>query len=56
MPLPAGRHAWLQVLRGSVEFNGVALWPPATARPSARSGSGRFGPQGPSEVLLFDLA
>lgn len=63
-PIPAGRHAWLQVARGSVVLNGLrdgqatgiqlkagdgaALSSESEVRVEARESS--------SEVLLFDLA
>lgn len=53
--LPAGRHAWLQVLRGSVDLNGQTL---ATSDGAAVSGVTELAIRGRelSEVLLFDLA
>jgi redox-sensitive bicupin YhaK (pirin superfamily) len=53
--LSAGRHAWLQVLRGAVELNGTAL---ATSDGAAISGETRLNvtATAPAEVLLFDLA
>ena len=52
--LPVNRHAWLQVLRGSVDLNGFAL--------SAGDGAAisdelalKVRARGPAEVLLFDL-
>lgn len=55
--LVAGRHAWLQVARGAVTLNGVALKAGDGAAVSDEraleiSGAG----SGDSEVLLFDLA
>jgi redox-sensitive bicupin YhaK (pirin superfamily) len=53
--LPAGRHAWLQVLRGSVALNGVPL---ATSDGAAVSGesSVTIQPDHDAEIMLFDLA
>jgi redox-sensitive bicupin YhaK (pirin superfamily) len=50
-----GRHAWLQVLRGSVEVNGELL---ATSDGAAVSGEPelRIRATGDAEVMLFDLA
>jgi quercetin 2,3-dioxygenase len=53
--LQADRHAWLQVLRGSVEFNGFALSAGDGAAVSEET-SLAVRAQTPSEVLLFDLA
>jgi redox-sensitive bicupin YhaK (pirin superfamily) len=52
--LPAGRYAWLQVLRGSVLLNGVAL---ATSDGAAISAETRLTIQANSsaEIMLFDL-
>ncbi|MGE3315652.1 MAG: pirin family protein [Planctomycetaceae bacterium] len=52
--LPAGRHAWLQVLRGSVELNGTAL---ETSDGAAVSEELNLSVHATSdaEVLLFDL-
>jgi len=51
----AGRHAWLQVLRGRVALNGTAL---AAGDGAAVSGEPRLDVRadGISEVMLFDLA
>jgi len=53
--LRPGRHAWLQVARGSVALNGQALDEGAGA---AVSGEERLAlvAQEPAEVLVFDLA
>ena len=53
--LPAGRHAWLQVLRGSVELNGLPL---ATSDGAAIGNESQLTitATAPAEVLLFDLA
>jgi redox-sensitive bicupin YhaK (pirin superfamily) len=52
--LQTGRHAWLQVLRGSVELNGHSL---ATSDGAAVSDETTLAIQAkePSEVMLFDL-
>jgi redox-sensitive bicupin YhaK (pirin superfamily) len=50
-----GRHAWLQVLRGDVSLNGLPLSAGDGAAVSAES-SLMIKADGPSEVLLFDLA
>jgi quercetin 2,3-dioxygenase len=56
-PLPSGRHAWVQVVRGTVMLNGQPLREGDGAAVSdepelAMAGD---GPEG-GEVLLFDLA
>jgi redox-sensitive bicupin YhaK (pirin superfamily) len=53
--LAPGRHAWLQVLRGGVNLDGLAL---AAGDGAAVSDELRLAIQAdsPSEVLLFDLA
>ena len=53
--LQPGRHAWLQVLRGSVELNGQPL---ATSDGAAVSDESRLSVRAtdPVEVMLFDLA
>ncbi len=56
--LAPGRHAWIQVARGGVELNGVAL---GAGDGAAVSGEDRLriagGPgSAESEVLVFDLA
>jgi len=53
--LPAGRQAWLQVLRGSVELNGSSL---ATSDGAAITNELQLTVKAtaPAEVLLFDLA
>ena len=53
--LPDNRHAWLQVLRGTVELNGTAL---AASDGAAISDEAKLSIKGttPAEVLLFDLA
>ncbi|MBX9681370.1 MAG: pirin family protein [Gemmataceae bacterium] len=54
-PLLAGRHAWLQVLRGSVTVNGTAL---QTSDAVAVSEEAKVTIVGDTtaEVMLFDLA
>jgi redox-sensitive bicupin YhaK (pirin superfamily) len=51
----AGRHGWLQILRGSLETGGQAL---AAGDALALSDEPRFSLHSPhaSEVMLFDLA
>jgi quercetin 2,3-dioxygenase len=53
--LTPGRHAWLQVLRGGVALDGSTLSAGDGAAVSEES-SLAIGAEGPSEVLLFDLA
>jgi quercetin 2,3-dioxygenase len=53
--LPADRHAWLQVLRGNVFLNELALAAGDGAAVSEESGLTVVADTG-SEVLLFDLA
>ena len=53
--LPADRHAWLQVLRGTVDFNGLTLSAGDGAAVSEETAL-KVRAKGPSEVLLFDLA
>jgi quercetin 2,3-dioxygenase len=53
--LPADRHAWIQVLRGSVEFNGAIMSAGDGAAVSEETALA-VRAQSPSEVLLFDLA
>ncbi|KAJ3054008.1 hypothetical protein HK102_011588 [Quaeritorhiza haematococci] len=50
-----GRHAWLQVLRGAVELNGVPLEASDGAAVSEET-SLTLRADGPAEVMLFDLA
>jgi len=53
--LAEGRHAWVQVLRGTVSLNGQRL----TAGDGAACSEEKeltFQPEGAAEVLLFDLA
>jgi redox-sensitive bicupin YhaK (pirin superfamily) len=52
--LEPGRHAWLQVLRGDVGINGLALAAGDGAAISVEPGL-TIRADGPSEVLLFDL-
>ena len=49
------RHAWVQVLRGGVSLNGLTLSAGDGAAVSAESRL-KIRADGPSEVLLFDLA
>jgi redox-sensitive bicupin YhaK (pirin superfamily) len=53
--LAEGRHAWLQIAKGNVELNGVALKEGDGARVSEETVL-KIRSAGPSEVLLFDLA
>jgi quercetin 2,3-dioxygenase len=54
-PIPAGRHAWVQVARGSVRINGVDLKQGDGAALS-KEPEVRVDAAEPSEVLVFDLA
>jgi quercetin 2,3-dioxygenase len=54
-PIAAGRHAWLQVLRGDVTVNGVALTVGDGVAVSDEPEL-RIAATSPAEVLLFDLA
>lgn len=56
-PLPSGRHAWIQVVRGNVSLNGHSLKEGDAAAVSAESELSFAGlePTG-GEILLFDLA
>jgi redox-sensitive bicupin YhaK (pirin superfamily) len=51
----AGRHAWVQVVRGELKLNGHALWAGDGAALSEEPLL-RFEPAKESEVLVFDLA
>jgi redox-sensitive bicupin YhaK (pirin superfamily) len=53
--LTPGRHAWVQVLRGGVALNGLAITAGDGAAVSDESALA-IRAEGPSEVLLFDLA
>jgi len=53
--LSAGRHAWLQVVRGKVAANGVELTAGDGAAVSAESKLTVEGSEDGSEILLFDL-
>jgi len=53
--LKAGRHAWVQVSRGTVDVNGVELKAGDGAAVSEEA-EVRVNATKPSEVLLFDLA
>jgi redox-sensitive bicupin YhaK (pirin superfamily) len=55
LPLSAGRHAWIQVVRGSLSANGQRL---EQGDGAAISDEQQIALQGadPSEVLVFDLA
>jgi hypothetical protein len=54
--LAPGRHAWLQVARGSVELNGNRLEQGDGAAISDEKELAISGVQNGSEILLFDLA
>ncbi len=56
--LARGRHAWVQVARGSVELDGHRLEAGDGAAISDQTAFGLTGqdPGGPAEVLIFDLA
>jgi redox-sensitive bicupin YhaK (pirin superfamily) len=59
VPLATGRRAWVQVARGSVTVNGVALGEGDGASVVEESQIEASGPEGSSqeaEVLVFDLA
>jgi len=53
-PLAAGRHAWVQVLRGGIELNGIALAASDGAAVSDES-TLSLRARDLAEVLLFDL-
>jgi quercetin 2,3-dioxygenase len=53
-PLPPGRHAWLQVARGSVDLNGTALKEGDGAAVTDERAL-KLRASEDSEVLLFDL-
>ncbi|MCB9562985.1 MAG: pirin family protein [Kofleriaceae bacterium] len=55
LALAAGRHAWVQVARGSVEVNGTRLGPGDGAALSGEREVRLTGGDG-AEVLVFDLA
>ena len=50
-----GRHAWVQVARGAVTLNGVALGPGDGAAVSHEPALTLVGAE-PADILLFDLA
>ena len=54
--LAPGRHAWLQVAKGSVELNGTRLEQGDGAAVSDEQKLALAGAQDGSEILLFDLA
>jgi len=54
--LALGRHAWLQVAKGSVELNGKLLEQGDGAAVSDEQKLAIAGAQDGSEILLFDLA
>jgi redox-sensitive bicupin YhaK (pirin superfamily) len=51
--LDSGRHAWIQVVRGSVVLNGTKL---EEGDGAAVTGEREVAMTGPGELLLFDLA
>ena len=53
--IPAGRHAWVQVVRGQLEVNGKQLEAGDGASVS-NEGSLIFSAREETELLLFDLA
>ncbi len=53
--LAPGRHAWLQVLRGTLRVNGTPLQTSDGAALSDEQ-SARIEAESPAEVMLFDLA
>lgn len=57
LALPAGRHLWVQVLRGSLDVNGQAL-SAGDGLAASDETAFRFAASGPapSEFLVFDLA
>jgi quercetin 2,3-dioxygenase len=55
LPLGKGRHAWVQVARGSVKANGETLLAGDGAALSDEAGLKLEGVE-PAEVLVFDLA
>lgn len=55
-PVAAGRHAWAQVVRGSVTLNGLMLEEGDGAAVSGERELAIAGHGGAGEVLLFDLA
>ncbi|MGH7856258.1 MAG: pirin family protein [Candidatus Binatia bacterium] len=54
-PLAAGRHAWVQVIRGGVSVNGEVL-SAGDGLAISDEASVRIAGRGSAEVLLFDLA
>ncbi|MCA9168398.1 MAG: pirin family protein [Planctomycetales bacterium] len=54
-PIAAGRHAWLQVLRGTVDINGQILETSDGAAVSEESGL-TLTATTDAEIMLFDLA
>jgi len=55
LPVAAGRHAWLQVIRGSVRLDGQTLAAGDAATFTGGSAGAVEGADG-AEVMLFDLA
>ena len=56
LDLAAGRHAWLQIVRGGVSLNGQKLAAGDGAAISAESQLQIAAGDAEAEVLLFDLA
>ncbi|APW61318.1 pirin family protein [Paludisphaera borealis] len=54
-PIAEGRHAWVQVIRGPVVVNGEPL-ETSDALAISDESSVSIKAEGPSEILLFDLA
>jgi len=55
LTLPAGRHLWVQALRGEVDVNGKAL-SAGDGLAASEETSFRFAATAPAELLVFDLA
>ena len=55
LPLPKGRHAWIQVARGSVEVNGTRLEQGDGAAIDGEPSLAFTGKAKDAEVLVFDL-
>ena len=54
-PLSAGRHAWVQVVAGTIHLNGLRLGPGDGAALSEEPGL-KIRAEEEAEFLLFDLA
>lgn len=55
LPLPKGRHAWIQVARGSVEVNGTRLEQGDGAAVNGEPSLAFIGRAKDAEILVFDL-